>query len=147
MDVVLTTRELARMIREAGIDFEELPERQFDDPMGEATGAGVIFGATGGVMEAALRTVAEVLTGESVQDIEYNQVRGIEGIKEATIEVADLKLKAAVAHGLGNARKLLDKIKAGEAEYHFIEVWLVREDVLTVEDSQYSLQVLEAGLI
>jgi NADP-reducing hydrogenase subunit HndD len=122
VDVVLTTRELARMIREAGIDFEELPERQFDDPMGEATGAGVIFGATGGVMEAALRTVAEVLTGESVQDIEYNQVRGIEGIKEATIEVADLKLKAAVAHGLGNARKLLDKIKAGEAEYHFIEV-------------------------
>lgn len=124
VDVVLTTRELARMIREAGIDFTELPERHFDDPMGEATGAAVIFGATGGVMEAALRTVAEVLSGKSIDDsaIEYNEVRGIKGIKEATIELEGLTLKAAVAHGLGNARKLLDRIRAGEAEYHFIEV-------------------------
>ncbi|MDQ2085471.1 NADH-dependent [FeFe] hydrogenase, group A6 [Herbivorax sp. ANBcel31] len=122
VDVVLTTRELAKMIKEAGIDFIDLPERHFDNPMGEATGAGVIFGATGGVMEAALRTVAEVLTGESVENVEYNQVRGVDGIKEATIEIADLKLKAAVVHGLGNARKLLDKIKAGEAEYHFVEI-------------------------
>lgn len=122
VDVVLTTRELARMIREAGIDFKDLPERQFDDPMGEASGAAVIFGATGGVMEAALRTVAEILSGKSIENFEYNQVRGVDGIKEATIELEGLTLKAAVAHGLGNARKLLDKINAGEAEYHFIEV-------------------------
>ena len=122
VDVVLTTRELARMIREAGIDFLELPERHFDDPMGEASGAGVIFGATGGVMEAALRTVAEILAGKSIEEIEYKQVRGIEGIKEATVELEGITLKAAVANGLGNARKLLDKIKSGEAEYHFVEV-------------------------
>lgn len=124
VDVVLTTRELARMIREAGIDFKELPERHFDDPMGEASGAGVIFGATGGVMEAALRTVAEILSGKSIDDdsIEYNEVRGVKGIKEATIELEGLELKAAVAHGLGNARKLLDRIKSGEAHYHFIEI-------------------------
>jgi NADP-reducing hydrogenase subunit HndD len=122
VDVVLTTRELAKMIKEAGIDFTELPERHFDDPMGEATGAAVIFGATGGVMEAALRTVAEILEGKSLSNIEYTAVRGVEGIKEATVEAGGLKIKAAVAHGLGNARKLLDKIKAGEAEYHFVEI-------------------------
>ncbi len=122
VDVVLTTRELAKMIKEAGIDFRDLPERQFDDPMGEASGAGVIFGATGGVMEAALRTVAEVLSGQSIENVEYEQVRGVEGIKEATVQVGDLTLKAAVAHGLGNARKLLDRIKAGEADYHFVEI-------------------------
>lgn len=122
VDVVLTTRELARMIREAGIDFKDLPERTFDDPMGEASGAGVIFGATGGVMEAALRTVAEILSGKSIDNIEYNQVRGVDGIKEATIELEGITLKAAVAHGLGNAKELLDKIKAGEADYHFIEI-------------------------
>ncbi|HEX3029750.1 MAG TPA: NADH-dependent [FeFe] hydrogenase, group A6 [Clostridia bacterium] len=122
VDVVLTTRELARMIKEAAIDFTELPERHFDDPMGEASGAAVIFGATGGVMEAAIRTVAEILEGKSIDNIEYNAVRGVEGIKEATVEAGGIKIKAAVAHGLGNARKLLDKIKAGEAEYHFVEV-------------------------
>lgn len=122
VDVVLTTRELARMIREARIDFTELPERHFDDPMGEASGAGAIFGATGGVTEAALRTVAEVLSGKSIDDIEYKEVRGVEGIKEATIELEGLTLKAAIAHGLGNARKLLDRIKAKEADYHFIEI-------------------------
>lgn len=121
VDVVLTTREIARMIREAGIDFTELPERHFDDPMGEASGAGVIFGATGGVMEAALRTVAEILEGKSIDNIEYNAVRGIEGIKEATVEAGGIKIKAAVAHGLGNARKLLEKMKAGE-QYHFVEI-------------------------
>lgn len=122
VDVVLTTRELARMIKEAGIDFSELPERHFDDPMGEASGAGVIFGVTGGVMEAALRTVAEILDGKPLDNIEITQVRGIEGIKEAEIEAGGMKIKAAVAHGLGNARKLLEKIKAGEAEYHFVEI-------------------------
>jgi NADP-reducing hydrogenase subunit HndD len=122
VDVVLTTRELARMIREAGIDFTELPERHFDDPMGEASGAAVIFGATGGVMEAALRTVYELLEGKSLENIEIDAVRGVEGIKEAIIEAGGMKIKAAVAHGTGNARKLLDKIRSGEAEYHFIEV-------------------------
>jgi NADP-reducing hydrogenase subunit HndD len=122
VDVVLTTRELARMIREAGIDFKGLPDETFDDPMGEATGAGVIFGATGGVMEAALRTVADILTGKSNENIEYNDVRGIEGIKEAKIKIGELELRAAVAHGLGNARKLLDRIKSGEADYHFVEI-------------------------
>lgn len=122
VDVVLTTRELARMIKEAGIDFNKLEDGQFDDPMGEATGAGVIFGATGGVMEAALRTVADILEGKSLDNFEYTTVRGIEGIKEATVEMGGIKVKAAVASGLGNARKLLDSIKAGEAEYHFVEI-------------------------
>lgn len=122
VDVVITTRELARMIKEAGIDFANVSDEHFDDPMGDASGAGVIFGATGGVMEAALRTVAEILSGKSIDDIEYEQVRGVEGIKEASVQAGDLTIKAAVAHGLGNARKLLDKIKAGEADYHFIEI-------------------------
>jgi len=122
VDAVLTTREAARMIKETGVDFNNIPDRQFDDPMGESTGAAVIFGATGGVMEAALRTVAEILSGKSIDKVEYNEIRGIEGIKEASIELEGITLKAAVVNGLGNARKLLDKIKAGEAEYHFIEV-------------------------
>jgi NADP-reducing hydrogenase subunit HndD len=122
VDVVLTTRELARMIREAGIDFTELPERHFDDPMGEATGAAVIFGATGGVMEAALRYLVELLEGKPLEKVEFEAVRGVEGVKEATLQVAGMTIKAAVAHGTGNARKLLEKIKSGEAQYHFVEV-------------------------
>lgn len=122
VDVVLTTRELARMIREAGIDFTELPERHFDDPMGEATGAGVIFGATGGVMEAALRYLVELLEGKPLKKVEFEAVRGVEGVKEATLEVAGMTIRAAVVHGTGNARKLLDKMKNGEAQYHFVEV-------------------------
>lgn len=122
VDVVLTTRELARMIREAGIDFTELPERHFDDPMGEATGAAVIFGATGGVMEAALRYLVELLEGKPLEKVEFEAVRGVEGVKEATLEIAGMTVKAAVAHGTGNARKLLDRMKRGEAQYHFVEV-------------------------
>ena len=122
IDVVLTTRELARMIKEAGFDFAEVTEEHFDDPMGDASGAGVIFGATGGVMEAALRTVAEVLEGASLDKLDYTEVRGTEGIKEATVQLNNITIKAAVAHGLGNARKLLDRVKAGEADYHFIEI-------------------------
>lgn len=122
VDVVLTTRELARMIREAGIDFEELPLRHFDDPMGEASGAGAIFGATGGVTEAALRTVAEILSGKSIDEIEYNEVRGTKGIKEVVIKLEGITLKAAIANGLGNAKKLLDMVKSGEGDYHFIEI-------------------------
>lgn len=122
VDVVITTRELARMIKESGIDFNNLEDKDFDDPMGNATGAGVIFGATGGVMEAALRTVSEIVAGKSFDDIEYAAVRGIEGIKEATVDIGDMKVKAAVANGLGSARKLLDSIKAGEASYDFVEI-------------------------
>jgi NADP-reducing hydrogenase subunit HndD len=122
VDVVITTRELARMIKEAGINFTQLEDGQFDDPMGEATGAGVIFGATGGVMEAALRTVSEIITGKEFDEIEYEAVRGVDGIKEANVQIGDLTVKAAVAHGLANAKSLLEKIKKGEADYHFIEV-------------------------
>ena len=124
VDVVLTTRELSRMIKQAGINFSELSEGQFDDPMGEASGAGVIFGATGGVMEAALRTVADILNGNSSNNLEYETVRGIPGVKEATIEVGEMKLKAAVAHGAANIRSLLQKVASGEAQYHFIEIML-----------------------
>lgn len=122
VDVVITTRELARMIKEAGIDFAALPDEEFENPFGVATGAGVIFGATGGVMEAALRTVAEILSGETVPEDSYSVVRGTDGIKRAEVEIAGKKIKAAVAHGLGNARKLLDAIKAGEESYDFVEI-------------------------
>ncbi len=122
IDEVLTTRELAEMIKEAGIDFRNLPDEQFDDPMGEATGAGVIFGATGGVMEAALRSVPFLLTGKDDDNVDIKVVRGVDAVKEAEVEVAGVKIKAAVVHGLGNARKVLDKIRAGEADYQFIEI-------------------------
>ena len=122
VDIALTTRELARMIKKAGIMFHQLPEETFDDPLGESTGAGVIFGATGGVMEAALRTAVEVLTGESLENPEFKEVRGTAGIKEASYDVAGMTVKVAVASGLGNARKLLEKVKSGEADYHFIEI-------------------------
>lgn len=122
VDAVLTTRELARMIKQSNIDFKLLPEEDFDHVLGESTGAGVIFGATGGVMEAALRTVADILTGEDLEDIEYNNVRGIEGVKESTIKVAGMDINVAVAHGTGNAKKLLEAVRAGEKDLHFIEV-------------------------
>lgn len=122
VDVALTTRELARMIERAGLMFTELPDEEFDDPLGTSTGAGVIFGATGGVMEAALRTAVETLTGEELQSLEFNEVRGTEGIKEAEYMVAGMNVKVAVASGLANARKLLDDVKAGRASYHFIEI-------------------------
>jgi NADP-reducing hydrogenase subunit HndD len=122
VDAVLTTRELAKMIKEAGIDFARLPDEEFDNPYGGATGAGVIFGATGGVMEAALRTVADILEGKDLQEIDYAAVRGTEGIKEATVTVAGKPLRLAVANGLGNARKLLDSIKNEGKEYEFIEI-------------------------
>lgn len=122
VDAVLTTRELARMIKQSGIDFVNLPESEYDNPLGESTGAGVIFGATGGVMEAALRTVADIVEGKDIEDFEYKEVRGLEGIREADINIGGRKIKVAIANGTGNAKKLLDKIKKGEAEYHFIEV-------------------------
>ena len=123
VDAVLTTREAARMMKEAGIDLSILSDEQFDDPTGEATGAGVIFGTTGGVMEAALRTVSEVLTGKELEKIDFEEVRGeVNGIKEATVKIGDLDLKVAVANGLKNAGKIMDMIEKGEAPYHFVEI-------------------------
>lgn len=122
VDISLTTRELARLIRKVGIDFQSLPDEGFDDPLGESTGAGVIFGATGGVMEAALRTAVEKLTGEELENVEFTEVRGTDGIKEATYHVADMDVKVAVASGLSNAKQILEKVRAGEADYHFIEI-------------------------
>ncbi len=122
VDAVITTRELARMIKEAGIDFASLPDEEFDDILGESTGAAVIFGATGGVMEAALRTAYEVVTGKDLPKVEFEQVRGLEGVKEATIQVGDIPLSVAVAHGTANAAKVLESVRSGEKKYHFIEV-------------------------
>ncbi len=122
VDIALTVRELARMIERAGINFTSLPDEEFDSPLGMSTGAGVIFGATGGVMEAALRTAVETLTGEELKSLDFKEVRGIEGIKEATYNVAGMDVKVAVASGLKNANELLNKVKSGEAEYHFIEI-------------------------
>jgi len=122
VDYVLTTRELGRMIKEAGIDFVNLPDETFDAPMGEYTGAATIFGATGGVMEAALRTVYAVVTGENLQSLDVIPVRGLDGVKEAALEVGELgTVKVAVANGMANARKILDRIRSGEADWTFIE--------------------------
>ena len=110
------------MISADQVDVEALPETDFDSPLGAGTGAAVIFGVTGGVMEAALRTVADILTKQDLKEIEYQDVRGLTGIKEATVSVAGMDVKVAVAHGTANAAKLLDAIKAGEKTYHFIEI-------------------------
>ena len=122
VDYVLTTRELGRMIKESGIDFAALPAEEYDAPFGIATGAGVIFGSSGGVMEAALRTVAEVVTGKTLESIDFKEVRGLAGIKEAAVPIGDLTVKIAVANTLANARIMMEKIRAGEADYHFIEI-------------------------
>lgn len=122
LDYSMTTRELARMIRRAGLRFAELPKEDFDAPFGLGSGAAVIFGATGGVMEAALRTAVETLTGEELKKLEFTDVRGTEGIKEASYHVAGMDLRVAVASGLGNARELLNRVRSGEANYHFIEI-------------------------
>ncbi|MBR5289220.1 MAG: [Clostridia bacterium] len=123
VDVSITTRELARMIKEARIDFVKLPDEEvFDELVAESTGAAPIFGATGGVMEAALRTAADVLEGKSIEEVKYEAVRGLEGIKEATVVLGGVELKAAVAHSTGAAKELIKRIKSGEATYHFVEV-------------------------
>lgn len=122
VDYVITTRELARMIKQANIEFTELQEDKFDEPMGEATGAGAIFGTTGGVMEAALRTAADVLENKDLPKFEYEAVRGGKGRKEAVIEIAGKKVKAVVVSGLSNARKIMDEIKEGKADYQFVEI-------------------------
>ena len=122
VDYVLTTRELGQMLREAGIDLATLPPSDYDDPLGTSTGAAVIFGATGGVMEAALRTAYEVITGKALPNLDFDEVRGMEGIKTATIPVGAIELKVAVAHGLANARKTLDLIRDGKADFQFLEI-------------------------
>ena len=122
VDYALTTRELASMFKRVGIQFSSLPEEKFDNPLGVSTGAAVIFGATGGVMEAALRTAYEVLTKKSLPSVDFKDVRGMEGIKEATVMINEMPLKVAVAHSLGNARKLIEQIKSNESPYAFIEV-------------------------
>jgi iron only hydrogenase large subunit-like protein len=134
VDVVLTTRELGRMITQAGIDFDSLPDGNMDSILGEGSGAADIFANTGGVMEAALRTAYEVVTGRSLptENLHVEPIVGLEGVKEASLEINDVlpdwsflegvKLNVAVAHGLGNAKKVIERMKAGEADYHFVEV-------------------------
>ena len=122
VDYVITTRELARMIKQAGLDFVNLEDSNFDDPMGEATGAAAIFGTTGGVMEAALRTAYEKVTGETLKDVNFEAVRGEQGIKRTTVKIGDKEVKAVVAHGLGNAQIVMDEIKSGKADYQFVEI-------------------------
>ena len=122
IDIAITTRELARMIKRAGIQFKNLADSSFDDPLGVSTGAGAIFGATGGVMEAALRTAVEKLTGQELTNLDFTEVRGTKEIKEATYKVGDLEVNVAVTSGLANARHLLDEIRAGRKNYHFIEI-------------------------
>ena len=122
VDISLTTRELARLIKRAQLNFNALPDEKFDEAMGVSTGAAVIFGATGGVMEAALRTAADVLTGQSLDSIDYQAIRGTAGIKEAVYNGAGMDVKVAVASGLSNADKILRKVRAGEADYQFIEI-------------------------
>jgi NADH-quinone oxidoreductase subunit G/NADP-reducing hydrogenase subunit HndD len=122
VDAVLTTREAATMMKQIGIHLPDLPEESYDEPLGISTGAAVIFGNTGGVMEAALRTVYEVVTGKPLAQVEIKAVRGMEGVREAEVQVGDLTVRAAVANGLANARQLMKKIVSGEAHYHFIEI-------------------------
>ena len=122
VDNVITTRELARMIKQANIEFTEIEESEFDAPMGEATGAAAIFGTTGGVMEAALRTAQDTLTGKDLDKIDFEAVRGGDGIKRANVKIADKEIKVVAASGLANAQKILEEIKSGKADYQFVEI-------------------------
>lgn len=122
VDLVLTTRELGLMLKEAGINFAGLPESDFDQLLGESTGASVIFGTTGGVIEAAVRTAYDWITGETLEKVDFQQLRGLEGIRSATVKVGDMNLRIGIAHGLGNARKLLEDIKAGISQFDAIEI-------------------------
>jgi NADP-reducing hydrogenase subunit HndD len=122
VDFSITTRELAQFIKQANIDFNSLPDEDFDNPLGESTGAGVIFGTTGGVIEAAVRTAYEVHTKKTLEKVDFNELRGMEGIREATIDFDGLPIKIGIAHGLGNARKLLEDIRSGKSDFHAIEI-------------------------
>ena len=121
-DLSITVRELARMIKEAGLDLTNLEESEFDSPLGYSTGAADIFGVTGGVLEAALRTAYEVITDETLENIDFNAVRGMEGIKEASIDINGITINVAAASSLGNARVLMDELRAGKSKYHIIEI-------------------------
>lgn len=122
VDFVLTNREFGRMLKEACIDFATLPESDFDSMLGESTGAAVIFGTTGGVIEAATRTAYEWITGETLENVEFTQLRGLDGIRSASVQVGDMTLNIGIAHGLGNARRLLEDIRAGKSQFHAIEI-------------------------
>lgn len=122
VDISITVQELAKMIRTAGIDFGNLEDQDFDAPFGLGSGAAQIFGTTGGVMEAALRTVYEALTGKTLERLEFEAVRGMEGIRQASLTINGQEIRVAVAHGLNNAKVLLDEVKNGTSRYHFIEV-------------------------
>ncbi len=122
VDYSISTRELATLIKRANIDFEGLPDSEFDMPLGASTGAGVIFGASGGVMEAALRSVYEIYTGKTLETVDFETVRGMDGFRKATVDLNGFELKVGIAHGLGNARKLLEEIRRHECEYHVIEI-------------------------
>jgi NADP-reducing hydrogenase subunit HndD len=122
VDFSISTRELAHLIKEFNINFADLPEQDFDRPLGESTGAAVIFGATGGVIEAATRTAYEIQTGKKLDKIDFEQLRGMEGIRSATVDFNGLPINIGIAHGLGNARKLLEDVRSGKANYHAIEV-------------------------
>ncbi len=122
VDIVITTREFASMLREAGINFAKLEEEEFDSLMGESSGAGVIFGTTGGVIEAATRTAYEWITGETLENVNFKALRGLDGIREASVDIGDMTLNIGIAHGFGNARKLLEEIRQGRSKYHAIEI-------------------------
>jgi NADP-reducing hydrogenase subunit HndD len=122
VDISISTRELAAFIKQANIDFKTLPDEEFDNPMGESTGAGVIFGTTGGVIEAAVRTAYELHTGKKLEKVDFEQLRGLEGVREASIDFNGLELRIGIAHGLGNARKLLNDVRDGKSKFHAIEI-------------------------
>ncbi len=122
VDISITTRELGAMIHEAGIEFAKLPDGEFDSPLGESSGAAVIFGTAGGVIEAALRTASEWLTGEPLKEIEFEDLRGMDGVRRAVVKIGDRELKIGIASGLGNARHILEDIRDGRADYHAIEI-------------------------
>ncbi len=122
VDAVLTTRELVRFFKIAGIDFNDLPDSEFDNPLGESTGAAAIFGTSGGVMEAALRTAYFKMTGKDLESFEFEEIRGMDGVKEATIKIGDLDVNVAVVNGIGNVKTILDQVQSGTSKHHFIEV-------------------------
>ena len=122
VDYALSTRELANLIKRANISFNKLPDEEFDLPLGESSGAGVIFGTTGGVIEAATRSAYELQTGKKLEKVDFKQLRGMEGIRSATVDFDGLELSIGIAHGLGNARELLEEIKAGKSQFHAIEI-------------------------
>ena len=122
VDIVLSTRELAALIKQANIDFKNLVDETFDTPLGESTGAADIFGVTGGVIEAATRTAYELYTGKTLDKVEFEAIRGLEGVRSAAIDFNGTMIKIGIAHGLSNARKLLEDVRAGKSQFHAIEV-------------------------